>query len=73
MTSTTTTKLKSGARVRVYEKPLTGEQEEGIAILIRQCGPHGTSGPERKLYVWNVRFEGEDGVYKRIVSPDDLC
>lgn len=79
-TDTTPKKLKRGARIRVYEKPLTGESLEGIATLHRHEGYHGESyypngpqGQERMIYLWSVRFDGESRVVDRRVSPDDLC
>lgn len=72
MTSTTTKKLKSGARIRVYEKPLTGEKLEGVATLLQLKGSYVEKLGTRQVYFWNVQFDGDDHAVSRSVSPDDL-
>ena len=71
--TTTTKKLKRGARIRIYEKPLTGEDFEGVATLLQPIRAYVEEIGTRQVYLWSVRFEGEDHAVSRSVSPDDLC
>jgi hypothetical protein len=62
-------KLKKGDKVRVYQKPLTNEDEEGIATLVKFDSVSEGYGTER----WLVRFEGEESTYPRDVKFQNRC
>lgn len=55
--------MKAGDTVEIYEDPVTCKKLEGKAVLIRPIGP-----PDRGLQIWHVRFEGEKGVYTRVIK-----
>jgi hypothetical protein len=55
--------LKAGDRVRVFQKPLTDEQEEGVATLRRFVDRDESMGTER----WLVKFDNEKALFPRAV------
>ncbi len=60
--------MNKGDRIRVYQCPYTREQFEEEATLVARSA-WGTDTPWER---WTVQFDGEDGTYDRIVSPDDI-
>lgn len=61
--------LKRGAKVRVYEDPVTKQRLEGIATL--SIKPD--SAPVDGLEYWHVKFDGDQGGYfGRWVSVEDI-
>lgn len=64
--------LAKGLKVRVYQKPVTKEKYEGVAVLQEFEGAYPDDGqPGRVLHCWFVQFN--DGcVVSRWVSPDDI-
>ena len=59
--------MMAGDFIRVYEKPLTDEDVEGVAALVKFVGVW--DGDYER---WLVRFKHEDGQYERIVHPRNL-
>lgn len=63
-----------GAVVEIYSQPLTGDELEGRARLVRliSAGPVVNEAGER-LERWLVRFDGEADVYERAIlaAPAD--
>lgn len=57
--------LRPGDRVEVYQYPLTDENPEGAATLVRPIGDDPVTGVE----FWAVKFPGDDGEYDRWVHP----
>lgn len=57
--------LISGDKVTIYQNPVTQEDEEGKAILIRRIRPGVGDG----LSIWLVEFMDEPGTtYQRTVK-----
>ena len=55
-------KLKKGQKVRIYQKPITHEEYEGIATLVKFVSE--TEQDES----WMVRFRNEESTYQRLIS-----
>jgi hypothetical protein len=61
--------FQSGSTQTIYQRPLTGEDPEGRAVLVRCLRPHtefhydGIVAEE-----WEVRFEGEEETWPRVVT-----
>jgi len=58
--------LHRGDLVEVYQYPLTDENPEGIARLVR---PLADVDPATGVQNWAVKFPGEDEEYHRFVHP----
>ena len=60
--------MKQGDKVMIYSKPLTREEPEGEAILVKQLEGYDGNQPLRR---WKVKFtgEGEPEVY-RFILPE---
>lgn len=60
--------LKSGDKVKIYQKPLTEEEFEGEAVLVNQIIAHEND----KMEYWEVRFYSRDWTetYNRWVRKD---
>lgn len=58
-------KLIAGDRVKVFQKPLTGEDFEGNAILMEYLFVRNESE------YWNVLFDGDDHIHPRFVRACD--
>jgi hypothetical protein len=54
---------KQGRLVTIYQDPLTCQKPEGVARLVNfiETTPDG-------LQLWEVRFKGDEGVFKRLVN-----
>ena len=70
--------LKKGDRVDVWENPVEAKNHEGTAVLVKKelAGnwdyyPNGINEPPRLLELWAVRFDGEQTIRSRKVSPSD--
>lgn len=59
-------RLKVGDTVRIYQKPITDEELEGLATLVRHF--EDVDDPEIGE-CWSVRFTGEEQLMDRWVSP----
>jgi len=61
--------LKAGDIVRVYCKPLTGEDFEGEAKLIKKIFTWDYSHIED----WEVKFldDKDEGTFRRTINPDN--
>lgn len=57
-------KIQVGDRITIYQKPVTQEDKEGRATLIRPLGKPS----QDNLQLWEVQFVGEDEIYQRLVS-----
>ena len=64
-----TAKLKRGDKVKVYAKPLTNEDYEGDAQLVKEV--YKKWALEGYEY-WMVRFKGESSVYSRQIHIKNL-
>jgi hypothetical protein len=66
------TYFESGSTQMIYQRPLTGEDPEGCAVLVRCLRPHTEFYYERShgivMEEWEVRFEGEEGTWPRIIT-----
>lgn len=60
-------KLEEGTLVRVYQKPLTGENAEGVARLVENISPDDGNG----ISVWMVVFTGENQPYRRTINIEN--
>ena len=60
--------MRKGDKVRVYQKPLTSEDFEGVAALVEQVRPDDGDG----LSIWLVQFEGEEEYYQRCIYKEAL-
>jgi len=57
--------MKKHTKVIIYHDPITRQEPEGKALLLRKVSDEG-SWEGKKLERWKVCFEGEDGgVYER--------
>lgn len=56
------TKLKKGQTVMIYHDPLTVNDPEGEAKLVRSIWS------STKYERWMVRFKGNTGLYDRLIS-----
>jgi hypothetical protein len=62
--------MKRGDEVRVYVEPMTGLDQEGVAVLVRRQDYLESAGEQRLGYQrWMVRFRGEAAPYSRLVHP----
>jgi hypothetical protein len=61
------TKLMPGMKVSVFQKPLTDENFEGIATLVKFKHRDDFDGTER----WEVKFDDDPTTYPRIVKPEN--
>jgi len=65
------TKLKAGQTAKIFQKPLTGEDYEGDAVLVDKVRDGQKLGFNNNCEVWNVKF-GNDGPYERVVMLRDV-
>ena len=63
--------MKRGDKVRVYQHPVTDEQYEGEAVLVRFCDDCSDPGEEKGEY-WLVRFRPDEDVVHRWVHARNL-
>lgn len=56
--------LKQGDKVMVYQDPITQQNPEGEAVLLQKEIDDLADG----LEYWQVSFEGDEGVYARVIN-----
>jgi len=56
--------MKKGDKVRIYQKPITEEDFEGEATLIRK----DLTDKKNNLEVWWVKFKGDTREFRRTIK-----
>lgn len=57
--------MKKGQKVKVYQKPLSKEDFEGEAILLRKME---SNRDDDVLQNWEVRFESDGFICERLIN-----
>lgn len=55
--------MKKGDKIKIYQKPITQEDFEGEAILVKCLNPNMGKYSGKILQRWDVKFP--DGIYER--------
>lgn len=63
--------LRSGMRVRVYERPLTADGLEGVAKLVSPAGEVEEMEGAR-FQKWTVSFPGDSRTFLRTIRESDI-
>jgi len=56
---------KPGMQVQIFQKPLTAEDPEGIATLVKLIKGEETTADGSNIARWQVRFPGDERTYPR--------
>jgi len=64
--------MTKGDKVKVYQKPITNEDYEGVAVLVRPVGKTEARSGIDGLEDWMVRFPNEVTVVRRLVDPKNI-
>lgn len=64
------THFAQGSRQRIYQRPISQEEFEGEAVLVKCHRPYTSFDYGSAIVVeeWEVKFDGEDETYVRVVT-----